>query len=210
MTLFLSLLTAQEIDSTKAPIKQLNETQYQLDNIIIDIDKRIITLPAEVNMQDGLVEVFLCARGGKIHESVLVSNVIPYYMKVALLLIGLKDGNDPMYTNEKSPVKGDPVTIWISWQSEGKEKKYRAESLIWNITDNATMEQTDWIFTGSRMEQGQFMADDVKSLITTYNDPSTIIDNPLVTGVNDEVYRANKNLLPPKGTAVTVIIKAKS
>jgi hypothetical protein len=205
----LTILIAQDADSIKAPIKQINEAQYQLDNIFIDVAKREVTLPATVNMQDGLVEVFLCARGGKVHESVFVADVVPYYLQVALILIGLKDGHDALYQKTETQIKGDPLEIWIDWQDGSATKRYHAEELIWNVTESTTMRQTSWVFTGSWLEQGRFMADDVKSLVTTYNDPSTIIDNPLATGQNDEVYRANKKVLPPKGTPVTIMIKAR-
>jgi hypothetical protein len=202
-------LNAQEKDSTNAPIKQINDSQYRLDNIFIDAAKREVSFPAMVNMERGLVEVFVCARGGKVHESVFVADVVPYYLQVALILIGLKDGHDEIYRTKQEAIKGDPVELWVDWQIDDETKRYRAEDLIWNITANATMPYTSWIFRGSWTEQGRFMADDVKSLVTTYNDPATIIDNPLATGQNDELYHANHQVLPPKGTPVTITIRAK-
>ena len=201
-------LIAREADSSKAPIKQINETQFQLDNIFIDVAKQEVMLPAAVNMKDGLVEVFLCARGGKVHESVFVAEVVPYYLQVALILIGLKDGHDDLYKSSKFRVKGDSVEIWVDWKTAGVTHSYRAEELIWNMTADTTMRKTSWVFTGSWVEQGRFIADDVKSLVTTYNDRAAIIDNPLTTGQNDEVYRANKKVLPTKETAVRITIKA--
>jgi hypothetical protein len=69
------------------------------------------------------------------------------------------------------------------------------------------MQLTDWVFSGSRMKDGRFMADIGKSLITTYHDPDSILDNPLPTGGDDETYRVNDKLVPQKGTPVTLTIK---
>jgi hypothetical protein len=42
-------------------------------------------------------------------------------------------------------------------------------------------------------------------ILTTYNDPYAVFDNPLPEGVSDEVFFPNVELLPPRGTPVRVI-----
>jgi hypothetical protein len=54
------------------------------------------------------------------------------------------------------------------------------------------------------------MADMEGSIITTFHDPYTIIDNPLPGGGNDELYVVNETLVPPKETEIQLIIKAVS
>jgi hypothetical protein len=70
------------------------------------------------------------------------------------------------------------------------------------------MVHTHWIFSGSRVINGTYMADMEGSIITTYHDPFTILDNPLPGGGNDELYVVNHDLVPPKGTQIELIIKA--
>jgi len=206
--LLLNYSISQENENTKSLIKQTGDSTYQLKNIFINSAKKEVRFPAKINMQEGLIEVFVCTPGGKIHESVLVADIVPYYLQVSLLLLGLNSSESDKYDKVISPVKGDEVEVWVNWAENTKTKKYRAEELIWNAARNKTMEKSNWIFVGSKIVNGQFMADHVKSLVTTYNDQYTIIDNPLATGSNDELYRANEKLLPPKSTEVEVIIRA--
>ncbi len=207
-------LTAQEqppaADSSVSanPIIKLDENRYQIGSLILDSKLRHITLKGKVNMQKGMIELLACAPGGKIHESVLVLDVVPYHLQVALLLLGLKYVGGVEYQGDPATPKGDSVTISVSWSSQGKDTTVRAEDLVWNIPKSTTMAHTPWIFVGSKTINGMYMADQEKSLITTYHDPFTIFDNPLSDGSNDELYQVNDRLVPPKGTPVTVIITA--
>ena len=48
------------------------------------------------------------------------------------------------------------------------------------------------------------------SLVTTYRDRTSILENPRAGGTNDEAYRAYHEVLPEVGTPVTVILTAAS
>jgi len=165
-------------------------------------------MPGKVNMQKGIIEVLACVPGGKLHESILEINIIPYYLQVSLLLIGLQSAESKEYKDDNRPFKGDEVEIWVKWEENNQQKLIRAEELVWNSAKAVPMEKTNWIFTGSKIENGVFMADRIKSLITTYNDQFTIIDNPLIEGNNDEIFRANEKIVPAKWTAIELIIIA--
>jgi hypothetical protein len=197
----------QSSDSAQPPISKIGDNLYQLGTITLDSKKRELRIPGTVNMQKGVIEVLACAPGGKVHESVLVLDVVPYHLQVALLLLGLQYVGGLEYQGDPRTPQGDSVEVWVSWKDGTKEVTVRGEEMVWDVVRNTTMEQTPWIFVGSKMNQGTFMADLEKSLITTYHDPFTILDNPLTTGSNDELYRVNEQLVPPKGTPVTVTLK---
>jgi hypothetical protein len=69
------------------------------------------------------------------------------------------------------------------------------------------MKHTTLVFSGSRFVNGRFAAQEDGSLITTYHDPNTILDNPLETGGDDETYEANPVVTPPKDTPIKVTIR---
>lgn len=201
-------LVAETNDSTKAPIVKLSATTYKIGNILLDVENRQIRLPGEVNMEKGIIELLACAPGGKMHESVLVVDIVPYHLQVSLLLLGLTYGDNLQFQGDPNTPQGDSVEVWISWQWENIDHKVRGEDLIFNLVSKKTMDHTFWIFSGSRIVNGTFMADVEGSIITTFHDPYTILDNPLPGGGNDELYVVNQNLVPPKGTPVEVFIKA--
>jgi len=192
-------------DSSKVELQKINENLYQLSNIIIDVENGTLKMPGKVNMNSGLIEVFASASFGKLHESLLVIDIVPYYLQVSLLLLGLNPTEfSEYYLNNQ---KADEVEIFVEWEEGGKNYSYRAEDLILNAKEKTHMKYTNWVFIGSKIINGRFTADESRSLITTYNDPYTIIDNPLSDGKNDEVYFVNDKLVPPKNTNINLIIK---
>ena len=198
---------SQVTDTIESPITKLDSNKYKLGNVIIDTEANEIVIPGRINMQKGLVEVFACSPGGKLHESIIESDIVPYYLQVALLLLGLNPVDPKIFDSGEDLSRYSQLEILVKWREHDSEKIYRAEELVWDSTNKKTMQQTNWIFRGSLVIDGNFVANEIKSLITTYNDPTTIIDNPLITGKNDELYEANSNLIPPVGTDVKVIIR---
>jgi hypothetical protein len=70
------------------------------------------------------------------------------------------------------------------------------------------MPPTPWLFTGSMVVDGRFIADLDGSIIATYSDPAAVLNNPLAGRLDDTVYEANADILPAPGTEVTVTIAA--
>ncbi|MFQ6039503.1 MAG: YdjY domain-containing protein [Candidatus Poribacteria bacterium] len=174
----------------------------------IDTKKREATIRGWVNMNAGLIEYLACSAGGKLHESVLVLDTKPIHLQVALILIGLEAKGDFEFQGDPRPPKGDPVEIWVQWKQGEKIKRVKAEQMILDSKNGKPMPETDWIFTGSLIHEGRFLAEIEKSLIATYHDPVAIINNPLLEGADDTVYYANSTLVPKRGTSVIVTIKA--
>ena len=69
------------------------------------------------------------------------------------------------------------------------------------------MPRTHWVYTGSRIIDGRFIAQVEQSVVATYHDPFAMFDHPLATGMDDTLYYVNKQTVPPKGTPVTLVIK---
>ncbi|TAK56660.1 MAG: hypothetical protein EPO24_10970, partial [Bacteroidetes bacterium] len=201
-------LTKQDTAAVSNPIQKIDEFRYKIGNVILDSKRREIMLQGAVNMEKGVVELLACAQGGKLHETVLVIDAVPYHLQVALLLLGLQYKGGLEYQGDARTPQGDSVEVYVTWSKNGKDTTVRGEDLVWDVKAASSMEHTSWIFVGSKMVEGRFMADQEKSLITTYHDPFTIFDNPLQGGANDELYKVNEQLVPPKGTPVTVSIKA--
>ncbi len=197
----------QSHDTLGSQIKKIGDGIYQLGSLVINSQKQEIILPGSVNMQRGMIELLACAPGGKQHESILVLDVVPYHLHVALVLLGLNFAGGLEYQGDPHTPKGDSVEVWVKWKSGEMDTSVRAEDLVWDIRRNKPMEHTSWIFSGSKILDGKYMADVEKSLITTYHDPFTILDNALPTGSDDELYKVNERLVPKKGTPVEVTIR---
>ncbi|MBI5443173.1 MAG: hypothetical protein HY900_18395 [Deltaproteobacteria bacterium] len=166
----------------------------------LDPEKREVTLPAAINMAEGLLEYALVSTRGKLHESLLVTPAEPLDLQVALLLLGLK-GNPTLQ------FQGDPVEIRVEWTADGAPRQERIERLIVNRRLGGPMPATDWIYTGSVVRNGIYVPQIDRSIVATYHDPSAIINNPDPDGGSDKVWFVNTEAAPPRGTPVTVTIR---
>ena len=196
--------------STLPAIKKISKGIFSLGNITVNKPEGFVSINGEVNMDEGLVEYLACGSRGKLHESVLKLNVDPYYLQIALLLIGLEPGNKPLeFQGDPGIPEGDPVDIWVSWTDKDKKTvRHRAEKLIFNKATKKTMKHTRWVFAGSQVIDGRFMAQAEHSIAATYHDPFAILDHLLPTGGDDTLYFVNRAVVPPKGTPVTFVIKS--
>jgi len=69
------------------------------------------------------------------------------------------------------------------------------------------MDNGGWIFTGSRVERGDFMADIEGSIIAIYLDSNAMFNMTRPGADNDEQWGANDELIPEIGTKGTLLIR---
>jgi len=194
-------------DDATPPLESLGEDRYRIGQVVLDKAAGSITMPARVNMQEGLIEVFACTPQGKLHEATLVVDVEPLHLQLALITLDLEYGRVLETQGQARRPEGDPVRVWVEWGEGDAKQRWRAEDLIWNGPAERTMEHVDWVFAGSKVVNGTFMASVEGQLITTYRDPFTILDNPLDAGSDDTVYFSYPDRLPAEGTPVTLILE---
>jgi hypothetical protein len=186
--------------------EKIGEDRYRIGKVEVDLKAKALTCSGKVNMRRSTVEYLAVAPGGKLHESILSLDVRPLHLQVGLILLGLEPKGGLRYQGDTQVPKGSPVEIWVSWQRSGRPVKARAEELVWDVVKKRPMERRAWVFSGSIMRNGEFVADEELSLVGTYRDPAAIINNALPTGSDDAIYKVNERLVPALGTPVTVTI----
>jgi hypothetical protein len=197
-------------DSSDASVTKISATEYKIGSLLLNSERREVYIQGNVNMKKGMIELLACGRTGKLHESVLVLDLVPHELHVALLLLGLEPRGNLKYQGDPTTPEGDSVEIYVEWNENGVTKKVRGEDMVYNLAGKKTMERTPWIFTGSRVMNGVYRADIEQSIVTTYHDPMTVLDNPLKEGGDDTLYKVNEDLVPAKGTPVRLTIRALS
>lgn len=121
--------------------------------------------------------------------------------------------NGPNYLGDPRKPVGDRVIVTVSWKQADGVVKVRAEDMIWERSRERSMPRAGWVYTGSRWvlnpmtKRQEFVADHSKTLMTTWHDPDSLLDNPLPDGADDEVYFANPDIVPERGTEVVVEIR---
>ena len=80
-----------EPDAPAAPaIRELAPGIYQVGEVKLEKAARRVSFPARINMAEGPVEYLLVTAMGKTHESVLVTDIAPHHLQVAMLLLGAR------------------------------------------------------------------------------------------------------------------------
>jgi hypothetical protein len=199
-------------ERAQTALRELRPGVYQIGTVVLDRNRNEVAVPGQVWDISGLgaggfLEYLATGILGKVHESVLVLDVDPIHLQTALLALGLDAENNLRAQGDTRVPRGDPVLLWVTWERNGQRERHRAEEIVFDVRRQAPMPQTHWVFTGSRFQGNLFMAESTQSLIATYRDPDAILNNPLPEGGDDEAYRPNRALLPPKGTPISLLIQ---
>ena len=194
--------------------------------VTISADRRSLSVPGRVNQREGIVEYFAVGPKGKTHESVLVLDVDPTHLMVGCLVLGLdpaplaeqqdaglrvvrgERGADPAPPDRH---KGSLVRLDVAWRGlDGKTAQHRAEALLWSRERRRSMRPSEWAFTGSSIWRGNFVAELDQSYVATWPDRSALFNTPLPSRNpyrgQDFGFEANRRLLPPVGTALTLTV----
>ncbi len=189
-------------------VEKITDNVYRIGKVTLDSQARTITCSGEINMAYGGVEYLAVAPGGKTHESLLLVNVRPLHLQVALLLLGLEPKNVLERQGENRKPEGDPVTIWVRWRkANGDMQEVRAEDLVLRMPSKTTMPHVGWVFTGSRVLKEGFEADFAKSLIAIWHDPAAILDIPSVDEAENS-FMVHTARVPKRRTRIELVIKA--
>ncbi len=197
-------------------LSQISPGVFQIGSVRLDKEKRAIQFPATINMTNGLVEYFLVNGTGKLHESVLKTQTEPSQIHIAMLFLGAKGEN--LNVKEIAPEKfvakvstnkisGDKISIEVSWKRGDSEKRVRAEDFIFNTETKSPMSKSDWIYNGSKIVGGTFIAQRDGSIVSIITDLFALANNPRPGHERDEIWLVNPNSIPPLNTSVEVTFK---
>ena len=101
----------------------------------VDRANGIVLVKTQVCLQAGVLEMLLCRRGTKEHESILSVDAPAQTIHAGLLLIGAKPGKPVQYVPEYRAPTGSELQIHVSWKTkDGKQKRQPAHDWIRHAT----------------------------------------------------------------------------
>ena len=176
-----------------------------LSKVRLDHRQKSITFPAVLNLNRGLIEYVIVTQTGKTHESLLRTEAEPYQIHAAMLLLNAKGAGPEAFAEPTAqPLRGDKLTIELSWKT--KPARTPVSRLILNRQTKTAMEDR-WVYTGSHMEQGRFVAQRDGSIVSLINDRDALMNYTGPSRDNDENWEIIPQDLPPLGTEAEVTIK---
>jgi len=211
----------QPVAPVEPPIKELDADRVQIGDVILNRKTREIRFPAAVNMADGeLLEFALVHTNGKVHESLLVTEVSATNINLAFKLLRYpaseefyaiieKDGT---MSNEFPKVADDVkagarLKVSVEWDDAGKTRTASINDWISHGSTGEQMPAADpWVYGGSRVRDGKFVPDLTGDYIAIFLSNAALINFSGKDNNSDEVWLPFPKRVPPEGTKVTVII----
>lgn len=192
-------------------VRRLGPTLVGIGPLRIDTAARELRVPGRIN-QVTVLEFLANTPGGmKAYESAITVDTDAATLNAALLLLGLDPARARVPTRHFDPIppQGDPIDLFVDWRTPAGARRARAEELMWNQVTKATAPAGPWVYTGSTMAQGQFLAEADGVLIGFVHSPAPLIENP--GPIPARAY--GELILNPKlglraGQVVTLVIRA--
>ncbi|MFA6293101.1 MAG: YdjY domain-containing protein [Victivallales bacterium] len=183
----------------------LPDQNIRIGVITIHRREKEISFPGYVNMTVGDLEVLIALPHGRVHESLLVSEADPMKFQLALLLIGAENGSRE--GGEKIP-QGTILNIDVK-PKDGK--RVPVEDWLFNKKTAKGMDRFGWVFIGSSFTHDmRCLAKEEGNLVNVWSFGNTVLDNPALTGNQDDFIVVNSETVPKYGTPVTVYLSFKN
>ncbi|MBN1542710.1 hypothetical protein JW992_11245 [candidate division KSB1 bacterium] len=184
-------------------IQQIDDTTYEFGGLILNAADRTIRFPAAVNLGQGWIEVVLCTPRGKVHESLLVTDVTPLTLQTALIVLGYTPRHQPGIP----PAAPDSLYLYVDCANDSGGRLERVESWIRDVQADRPMTAMAWEFCGSPIyPTGELAAEFEQTLIATFQLAAVVINNRS-SRRDDSRYQVNEAVVPPKGTPLQLLIR---
>ena len=203
------MLEAEENSSKLPEIIKIKDGVYKFGSVIIDRKLNSLSIPSISNQVNGLVEYGIVHEDGKIHESLFRTKVRPQILHTSLLLLKAKPVGtffDNLWSEKPKLIdySKDCFEISVFWENNGTKLEKKIEKLSINQIRKGNVEKKSFIFTGSRMVEGTFLAESSGSILAIYADDNAILNNSDYDSANDDVWIANEKEMPPLELPVTI------
>ncbi len=184
----------------------------KLPHIAVDAKAREIRVECEAVKADYPLEFMAVVNNTNEYEALVRSEAKPSDLHLALLMVGLTPGSPVRYsesTKTWQPPTGPPVDIWFEYQKDGKAMKVPAYRWMRDVKTKKEAPPMAWVFTGSKvMDDHSYAADSTGCLVSVINNELSVLDVPALKSraIESREYERNADLMPPTGTAVTMIL----
>ena len=206
-------------ESAKPSVTKLDDSRYQIGEVILDQKTREIRFPTQVNMSAGQIEYLIVLQQGKAHESLLISAITPTHLNLALVLLRyapscelfslIDETGHPtgVYQDVPAPVKAAArIAIDVEWNDNGTTRRVPVNEWLRSNSNDAVMAAGPWLYTGSSISDKKFIPDLSGDITSIMIDSNAMINYPGTDNQDNVTWFAFQKKVPPAGTPVTVII----
>lgn len=207
-------------DQSRPEITKIGDYRYRLAGMTFDSQTREVFIPVTVNMREGgPIEYILVHENGKVHESIFVTKESPYQLQVVLKLLKYNTGKGDVFNRMYPPEvlekeggteaeRGDAVQFFF--QEKGEVETLPVTAMMLDAKTSAPMTPGSWIITGSKIQDGNFLAEAEGSILAVYLDEISLFNMTRDGADNDERWGAFSKNIPEIGTQGFLILSPSS
>lgn len=200
-------------------VRKLDDTRFQIGEVVLDQRTREIRFPAEVNMTEDLLEYLIVHQDGKVHESLLVTETSPTHINLAFTLLrytpspelyplpNATGGTSGDFPEVSAEVKAAArIRIDVEWMEEGKLRRIPINEWVQHEVKTTAMPAGPWVYGGSVFENGVYTPEITGDIAVISIIGFCMISYPGEDHDNDGVWIPFPKRVPAKRTEVTVVI----
>ena len=201
----------------KPSIKAIAPGVLELDGIVLDTNKKEVRFKAEVNQLTQIIEYAIVHENGKTHESLLSTKISPFRLQTLLLLANSNKYIErlPEFDAEgreqppSTPRPKHRIQIYLKdLRTDAKDKSaFPMAKWIFNAEEEKPMSGEPWMYTGSRIYEGDYVAELEGDIVAVYLTPNAMFNSWIPGNNNDEIWIPTPKVIPPVGAPVEVILK---
>ena len=103
--------------------------------VLLDAKRKRLLLKTEVVQQEALLEMVLCKKGTKEHETIVAIDSDAYVIHAGLLAIGAEPGTPVRYAPEYEPPEGQIIDIFANWADDnGRPHREPIQKWVRHVT----------------------------------------------------------------------------
>ena len=209
----------QPMKPVQPAIERIDADHYRVGGITLNHKTREIRLPAEVNMNVGLLEFVLVHTKGKVHESLFLTDMSATHLNLALKLLRYQPSrelyripNETGGLTDRFPEvpeatrKAARIRIEVEWTQGGETRRVPVNQWIQHAVHTKPMPDGPWVYGGSEFYDGKFVPEMTGDLVAIFVTRSALVNYPGDDNDNDDVWVCHSSRIPEQGTKVTLII----
>lgn len=187
---------------------------------MINQKNREISFPVELSPAEDIIEYLLVTEMGKIHETLLTTDISPLHLNIAIKLLGYKESKelfrvldadyrhtDQFHEEDEATKTAARFDIFLNWDENGENKEYHVNHFIKNTVTKKHARIQPFIYGGSYLLNGRFKAEMTGDIIAVFTDRGSIANFSNEGHEDDTIWYPNSELFPPADTKLTLTIK---
>ena len=161
--------------------------------VLLDKEHKKLLLKSNVCLREGVLEMFMCTKQSKEHESILTIDASAAVIHAGLLAIGAEPGEPVKFIPEFRPPQGQQIDIFVNWvDAEGKKHRKPAQEWVRGTTYRYFEEPLKSVPDGVVLDfdKDSLRYDDMNRLLLWFGTMSAEKREELLKMSSDKAYQA--------------------